>query len=222
MLHIPLPRRMHFQQLRRGARMGAIYKGENAMSLSVECPKDGFIKRIAFRSGDVVNAGSVICEIEPDDENHAIARVNLAQKLLDLEAELLAPVNVTLRRSILQNGLDVASTNADYCQTQLDQVSAQFYVGQTDRLAVKNAETALARAKADKNKVQASLDLFDFNIRQANSRLDLYRTQINNELTFIESKAARLQIKAPVDGKVSYLVAADSFIMKGHALASIG
>ena len=188
--------------------------------MMIECPKDGIVAKVNWTSQEI-KAGSVICEIDPDDEDRALDRIELANQLLLLEANLLDPKNVAVRRSILEQGVEAAATNEQLCTVIYNDRADAKKLSLIDAGGLAPYQIALARAKAEHAKALASLTLFDFNIAQARKRLQLYTQQIPEEKAFVTKRLERLKISAPADGVITVLVGANAFVKKGHLVATL-
>jgi hypothetical protein len=190
------------------------------ITMVVESPKDGVVIRITQTFGKVT-LGSLICEIQPDDEDRALDRIDLANQLLNLEENLLDPQNVAVRRSILEQGAIAAERNLALAKTIHKVGAGGEQLGAFPQHSSIPSEIAVVRAKAEHQKALASLELFDFNITQARMRLALYKQQLPKERSFVEKRIQRLRITAPADGILTILVGPDSFIKKGHPVATV-
>jgi multidrug resistance efflux pump len=189
-------------------------------AFNVESPKDGVIASIYFSDGRV-KAGDIICEIEADDEQRAVDRINLAMQLLELEEHLLDPAQVKIRRSILEASEISAAKGQQLAKQIYDYYYSGSQLGVSTTPEVASANINLTRAQAEHAKAVASLKLFDFNVSQAQKRLALYKQQIPTEQSFIKNKINRLKISAPIDGSLTLYFGLRSFIEKGHLLATI-
>jgi hypothetical protein len=188
--------------------------------LIIECPKDGVVSNVNWTSAEI-KRGTIICEIDPDDEDRAMDRIDLANQLLLLEANLLDPKNVAVRRGILGQGSAAAAKNEELAKLAYDEINGKYQAGVAVVKDWAPAGISLARAKADHAKALASLKLFDFNIEQARKRLELYKRQIPKEQAFLAKRVQRLKITAPADGVVTFLVGPNSFVEKGHPVATL-
>lgn len=190
-------------------------------TMLIECPKDGVVLSVEWGSS-MVARGTVICHIEADDEEHALNRVDLAHKLLELEERLLDPAHVAVRRSIVEQGASATESNAKLAASIYFEIMNQIKSGLgTSRTERDAAKIAMNRALADAAKAKTSLQLFDFNIDQARKRLTLYKLQLPTEQAFLSKKLDRLKVTAPADGTLTLLVGPNSFVKKGHTLATL-
>jgi multidrug resistance efflux pump len=194
---------------------------KNSDALPVTSPKDGVIVN-SVPSESQVQEGQVICHIEPDDENRAMERIRLSEKLIALEGELLSDEQIGARRRLVEIATEITNKYVEYAQFKFDNDKTQEALGVVPEIIVKQSETALAKAKGEKEKSELALRTFDYNIKTMRARHELIKSQIPEEIAFLSHKITRLEVRAPRSGTIRFHFAAGSFVKMGHSLGEIG
>jgi len=194
---------------------------KGSTGIAIKSPKNGVIVDVIDAKGRPVSVGTLICHIEPDDENRAIERIKLSEKLIALEAQLLSDEQIKARRRLVEIATEITAKYVEYAQFKYDNEKTQQALGLVTDVALKQSETALAKAKGEREKAGIALAAFDFNVQMMKARHDLIESQIPAEIDFLTHKMARLEVHAPRDGKITFLVGPGSFVKMGQPIAEI-
>lgn len=189
--------------------------------MELKSPKDGFVAEITARNGDNVVEGAVICRIDPEDELRIRGQVEMAGQFIRLQGNLLNPEQIASRRRMIEIAVEIAAKYVEYATAKLENEKIAQRVGPGSEIAVKQAETALVKATAEKEKADLALKAFEFYTKQMLASQEIVKNQITAELAYVERKMERLTIQAPIKGNLKLLVAKGSFLKQGQVLAEI-
>jgi biotin carboxyl carrier protein len=189
--------------------------------MEIKSPKDGFVAEISMSDGANVVEGAIICRIDPEDELRIKGQVEMAGQFVRLQGNLLTPEQIASRRRLIEIAVEIAAKYVEYASAKLVVEKDKQGIGGSVEIEVKQAETALVKAKAEKEKADLTLKAFEFYTKQIGDSQKIVQDQIAHELAYVEQKIQRLKILAPIKGTLKLLVAKGSFIKQGQALAEI-
>ena len=193
----------------------------NSMNTILICsPKSGVIRHVFVANGSALQTGDAICNLDSDDEDRALDRLQALEDLYKIEARVLEPEIVEGRRRFLELNLETARAYVQFAKAKAMSAAIQLMFTPIDQLQTQTA-AALIKANAEETKALKQLELFDFSIKQAKERMALVKTQLDKERKFINSQHTRLQIKSPARGKIHLKIASGSFVELGHAIAEL-
>jgi biotin carboxyl carrier protein len=189
--------------------------------MEIKSPKDGFVAEISTSDGANVVEGAIICRIDPEDELRIKGQVEMAGQFIRLQGNLLTPEQIASRRRLIEIALEIAAKYVEYASAKLVVEKDKQRIGESVEIEVKQAETALVKAAAEKEKADLTLRAFEFYTKQIVDSQKIVQDQIAHELAYVEQKIQRLKVLAPVKGTLKLLVAKGSFIKQGQVLAEI-
>lgn len=190
-------------------------------TISIKAPKDGYLISITAADHSMVQKMDPLCVINGEDEDRLQAYLKLSASFLALEEAVLSDDEIAKRRRILELNLQTAQSFQKFSSVHRDVVEEQFKL-----LLMGPAEVPMPAFAAEKggyavSKAMANLELFDFNVNLMKQKMALIQKQIQAEQAFLSNKQARLTIKAPITGTVSYDLVEGMFFQKGDVIATV-
>jgi len=191
-----------------------------ATEIDVATKYAGRVVDIFAREGDFVKAGQVLAQMQIDvlnaqrdearaQQQQAINAVASAEALVKMrESDLAAAQAVAVQR---ESDLDNARRRLGRSQTLSREGATSIQQLDDDGAAVRNAEAALAAAKAQATAAQAAIVAAKAQVTGARSSV----TAVGATITRIEADIADSQLKAPRDGRVQYRVAQPGEVIGG-------
>ena len=207
--------------------------------VSIMTPKDCYVTELLVADGAKVSAGQSIAALDTDEEDRVIDRISLAAKLLSLQEDAISDHQITIRRNVFVSTVNVARLYLDYATDRYDTERAKIidvpnlipapgtaitpdtFGDQTFKLVLQQAAAVVMRAKAEVDRANSALELFDFNVAQARAKLALIKSQLPKEKTGIDDRKKRLSITAPVAGSIKFSCYRGAFLPKGTIMAEI-
>lgn len=183
-----------------------------ATEIDVAAKYAGRVTNIFVGEGDFVRAGQLLAQMQIDvldaqrdeasaQQQQAISAVASAESQVKArEADLAAAEAVIVQRESELNNAKQHLTRSQALSSQ-GVTSVQRF--DDDQAVVRNAEAALAAAKAQAKAVLASIAAAEAQVTGARSTV----VALGATITRIEADIADSQLKAPRDGRVQYLVA---------------
>ena len=135
---------------------------------------------------------------------------------------LVSQEQLQIQRRLLTIAVEITKSYLKCAEERYNYMRAAHHIGmQPDEAQIFQAEAALAKAKAEREKADLALNTFEFNISQAVKRQDAVKAQIPKERTYLAAKIEQSKVVAPKAGKVTLLVSVGSFAEKGQEVARI-
>jgi multidrug efflux pump subunit AcrA (membrane-fusion protein) len=184
-------------------------------------PRNGCIQAILVKDGQHIDSGSKICELKPDDEDFAIARIEKFKKILALEEQFFSDDQVALRREILTINLGVAKVYLAYAKAKLECEKLAVTAGKAGCYTEPQAWAAEKKAEGEVRKAEINLAQFDFSVKQAKQRFELLQDYIPHETQLVQSKLALLDVVSPIAGRITLNAGVNSFVKVGFAIAEV-
>ena len=191
-----------------------------ATEIDIATKYGGRVADIAVREGDFVEAGQVLAHMQIDTLNAQLNEVR-AQKQQAINAVATAEAQVKMRES------DLAATQAVVVQRESDLENTKRRLARSETLSrqgmvtaqkldddqadVRNAEAAVAAAKAQVATARAAIAASKSQVVGARSAVDV----LTATTARIESDIADSQLKAPRPGRVQYRVAQPGEVIPG-------
>ena len=178
----------------------------------VYAPVTGYLRRIQFRAGDIVDSSTILAGIEPADPS-----------FLDARSQAQA-----------ENAIDASeqSLNAARAESQSAAVQLEFSASELERierLAEMGAESQarLDRARLEHRVAQSALAAAQSAVRMRTSELQTVRAVLVSPQTSLEREAAESQnalpLWAPATGRVLRIIRqSEGIVMAGEPLLEIG
>jgi hypothetical protein len=189
----------------------------------VTVPRDCFLITIVARTGTPVNKDDVVLQLDTEDEDRSIARIELAEQFIALQEAALSEDQINIRRQVLQDTADTADAYTKYANlmmkfnlnnSQVDSSTEQAH-------ALQQAATTSIRANAELTRANSALDLFNFNTVQAKQKLTYVKEQLPRERADLLTRKARMTLKSPITGRITVRAYEGSFVSKGSVVAEI-
>lgn len=183
-----------------------------ATEIDIATKYPGRVVDIFAREGDFVKAGQVLAQMQIDvlnaqrdearaQQQQAINAVASAEAMVKVrDSDLAAAKAVVVQR---ETELDNAKRRLARSKTLSREGAASIQQLDDDQAAVRNAEAALAAAKAQVTAAQSAIAAAKAQVTGAQSSVAAAAATIAR----IEADIADSQLKAPRDGRVQYLVA---------------
>jgi len=184
-------------------------------------PRNGYVASILVKDGTQVIAGASLVSLDSKDEDRALERIALAQALLALQVASISGDQVEARREILKSTVEIADAHVNYAYKNASYQDLSYKQGLTDGPHTWQATAANARATAEQERANISSQLFEVNLAQVKTKLELLTKAISKEQEEMTIRKARLTIQSPVPGKVKLHGWAGMFVMKGDVLAEV-
>ena len=191
-----------------------------ATEIDVATKYAGRVAEILAGEGDIVQAGQVLARMQVDVLNAQRDEAQ-AQRQQAINAVASAEAQVKVRESDLaaaravvvqrESDLDNAGRRLARSQTLSREGAASIQQLDDDRAAVRNAEAALAAAKAQTTAAGAAIAAAKAQVTGARSSV----TAAAATVARIEADIADSQLKAPRDGRVQYRVAQPGEVVGG-------
>lgn len=195
------------------------------LPIHILAPKDCFVIKVIGQNGPV-SADASLLELDSDDENAALARVETSIKLLNMQKDSLSDDKISARKAVLQSAIDVAQAYVDFATTRgQDFIAPGAPSSYQDNMSLASARSqafaAAARATSELQRAKTTLELYDFTTQQALAKLALLEDELNARARGLNSNKARLTIKSPASGTLSLKCYEGGFVTRGQVLAEI-
>jgi len=188
----------------------------------IAAPKDCFVVEVLATHGAHVSKGEKIAILDSEEEDQIIERISMAMQFLDLQEESISESQIKVRKEILESTLGVAQSYLTYAKVRMDPLALGTEIGQMPPPGVlEQSKAAVVRAEAEVKRAGSALELFDFNVSQARSKLKIIKEAVPKEQQAANLKKKRLELIAPISGHVSVLCYKGAFVKKGDILAEV-
>jgi len=191
-----------------------------ATEIDVSTKYAGRVVDIFAREGDFVKAGQVLARMQIDVLNAQRDEAR-AQQQQAINAVASAEAQVKVRESDLavaqavvvqrESDLDNAKRRLARSQTLSREGAASIQQLDDDQAAVRNAEAALAAAKAQVTAAQSAIAAAKAQVTGVRSTV----AALSAAIARIEADIADSQLKAPLDGRVQYRIAQPGEVLGG-------
>jgi HlyD family secretion protein len=178
----------------------------------VYAPVTGYLRRIQFRAGDVIDSNTVLAGIEPADPS-----------FLDIRSQAQAETAIDAS----EQSLNAARAESDSAALQLEFADSELE--RIERLAAMGAESQarLDRARLEHRVAQSALAAAQSAVRMRTSELQTVRALLVSPQTALEREAAETQnvlpLWAPATGRVLRVIRqSEGVVMAGEPLLEIG
>jgi len=179
---------------------------------TVYAPVTGYLRRIQFRAGDVVDSSTILAGIEPADPS-----------FLDIRSQAQAETAIDAS----EQALNAARAESESAAVQLEFAASELE--RIERLAAMGAESQarLDRAQLEHRVAQSALAAAQSAVRMRTSELQTVRAVLVAPQTSIEREATESQnvlpLWAPATGRVLRLIRrSEGIVMAGESLLEIG
>lgn len=201
--------------------------------MQIKAPKNGFIKQLLVDDGLAVKKDQELLIFGDEDEQHALARLQAAQRMAEIGARILADDYLKRQRRMVEINIEIAAKYEEFATLKLkfaqanEDFSGDYHVGiasapgESPKILVSQAEAALQKCRGESEKARLALDVFEFNVTTARDRQAVLEEQLKTEMDFVHTKAKALLIRAPIHGTLRLAVAVGSFSKCGQVLAEI-
>jgi len=178
----------------------------------VYAPVTGYLRRIQFRAGDVIDSNTVLAGIEPADPS-----------FLDIRSQAQAETAIDAS----EQSLNAARAESDSAAVQLEFAATELE--RIERLAEMGAESQarLERAQLEHRVAQSALAAAQSAVRMRTSEVQTVRALLVSPQTALEREAAETQnvlpLWAPATGRVLRVIRqSEGIVMAGEPLLEIG
>jgi HlyD family secretion protein len=178
----------------------------------VYAPVAGYLRRIQFRAGDIVDSSTILAGIEPADPS-----------FLDIRSQAQAETAIDAS----EQALNAARAESESAAVQLEFAASEL--DRIERLAEMGAESQarLDRARLEHRVAQSALAAAQSAVRMRNSELQTVRAVLVSPQTAIEREASESQnvlpLWAPATGRVLRIIRqSEGIVTAGEPLLEIG
>lgn len=208
---LPRPVAVELAQVARGPLIVSIEEEGQARVRDryvIHAPMNGYLRRIELKEGDPVRRGQVLAVLEPTraDALDPRTRAQALGQLRAAEAGLAAAIEEAR----------AAEAEAELAQQELKRAEALGQANFLSRAAVDQARTRVSRSEAAREAARHAVDV-------ARHRLETARALLAHAAALNAGKAERLEVRAPVAGKVLKRVReSEGTVAAGQPLLEIG
>ena len=190
--------------------------------MDVWSPKDGFVVKLYVENGKRVASGTLLLDMDVDEESRHRARIDTMDKVRAEMASQYQGEEERIAKGIAQANLNLAKFRVDQLDQALRDTQDQHKVGQMTSLDVTKAVLDLQKARTDYVISQADQAKLNFSIERHQRINDLVAAQLNYERQVLDQEIKRLSVAAPIAGTIELRVAENSFCGIGDLLLVIG
>jgi multidrug efflux pump subunit AcrA (membrane-fusion protein) len=190
--------------------------------MNICSPENGFVVEIRVQDGASVTAGTVLVRMDTDKEEKHAQRLATMQAIRDVMARKYSGDQLDAQRKLAQVSVDITSSVYTNLYTIYLSYAAMYQqTGTADMNQVLERLASAQTAQMDSEKAKSQQQKLEFSISNWLATNDLVKAHMEFERTYIEAKKARMQIAAPIAGKVALQVAVGSFVKRGHVILTI-
>lgn len=185
-------------------------------------PENGFVAEVFAQDGARVAAGAALLRMDTDKEEKHEKRLATMQAVRDVMARKYSGEQLEAQRKIAQVAVDVLQGVYDNLyKIYLIYASEESQTGTANPDQVTQALASSQSAWLDVQKAKAQQQKLEYSIANWLATNDLVKAHMEFEQRYIEAKKARMQISAPIAGKVALQAAVGSFVKRGNVILTI-
>jgi multidrug resistance efflux pump len=182
-------------------------------SLEIRSPRDGYV----LQANPTAGMGEIVAELDPQVENDAIARIDLALLLVAEQQANFTGDALKWQMVPLDKNIEIAKEYAR--QAKHDFEAAKILSGAP---GIVEAHAILMRADAELAKCNAAANLFDFQVTQALKQLQQAQDALNKRRAALQSDLGQLKLTSPQAGPIQLRCYKGAFVQRGQVLATVG
>jgi multidrug resistance efflux pump len=191
-------------------------------SLDIRAPRDGYVSTVSDK--DSVTPGDLVIELDPAIEKDALARIDLAMKLLSDQEQNLSGDALDWQKEQMTQNLNIAQEYEHHSELMLKSQQLRDQTGTPERNgdAYREAYVIRARAQAEVAKCKAASNLFGFQVDQAKRQLQQAKDALTARRDVIASQIEQqTKLKAPSAGRLKLLCYAGAYVQRGQVVATV-
>jgi len=184
-------------------------------------PKDAFVAEIFVSDKSHVKAGTLIIQLDSEEEEKQGTRVKTMQSVRELMASQYTGHELANTRRLAEIAVHLAEQTIKVRTDELNVIESNYRAGKVQTVDYTRALVARDTATLQLEKAKTELAKFDFGVARNQKISDLIKQYTAFEEQYVATRRAHLQIASPLKGIVSLAVAKGSFVELGGALFSI-